>query len=167
MNAQPGDRIVIAPRAVGGVVRDGEILAARGAGGGPPYLVRWSDTGHEALYFPGVDAHVHSATPAVAEPNPSQPVQHRARHIRSWSVTVDLFEDGLETAAHAVLRSEAPEHLDAHGTAHRRPADPDVPEIGDEIAAARALRRLADRLLETAEADIQAIEGKPVALRES
>jgi Domain of unknown function (DUF1876)/Domain of unknown function (DUF1918) len=167
MNAQPGDRLVIASRAVGGVVRDGEILEARGAGGGPPYLVRWSDNGHEALYFPGVDAHLLSATPEVAAPTAPQPAQHQGRHIRSWSVTVDLFEDGLETAAHAVLRSEAPEHLDAHGTAHRRPSDPDVPEIGDEIAVARALRRLADRLLESAETDIQAIEGKPVALRES
>ena len=29
----------------------------RGEDGAPPYLVRWSD-GHEALTFPGPDAHV-------------------------------------------------------------------------------------------------------------
>jgi len=26
--------------------------------GGPPYLVRWNDSGHETLYFPGNDATV-------------------------------------------------------------------------------------------------------------
>jgi hypothetical protein len=24
--------------------------------GGPPYIVRWDDTGHETLFFPGSDA---------------------------------------------------------------------------------------------------------------
>ena len=36
--------------------RDCEVLAVRGADGSPPYLVRWGDTGHEALFFPGSDA---------------------------------------------------------------------------------------------------------------
>ncbi|MFI5100111.1 MAG: dsRBD fold-containing protein [Actinomycetes bacterium] len=39
-----------------------------------------------------------------------------------------------------------------------------MPEIGDEIAAARALRRLADLLLGTAAEDIAAVEGRPVTL---
>ena len=48
MYARAGDRIVIAPRSVGGAVRDGEILETRGPNGAPPYLVRWSEDGHEA-----------------------------------------------------------------------------------------------------------------------
>jgi hypothetical protein len=29
-----------------------------GDNGGPPFMVRWQDSGHEALVFPGPDAHV-------------------------------------------------------------------------------------------------------------
>jgi len=36
-----------------------------------------------------------------------------------------------------------------------------VPEIGDEVAVARALRRLADQLIETAEQDLEAVTGQP------
>jgi hypothetical protein len=46
--------------------RDAEILEVRGEDGGPPYVVRWEDSGHEALVFPGPDATVqhfeHEAT---------------------------------------------------------------------------------------------------------
>ena len=41
---------------VGDAGRDGEILEVRGQDGGPPYVVLWSDTGHEGLVFPGPDA---------------------------------------------------------------------------------------------------------------
>ena len=30
-----------------------------GPDGAPPYVVRWSDTGHEALFFPGPDSVIH------------------------------------------------------------------------------------------------------------
>ena len=58
MYAQVGDRLVIHAHHVGSPNRDGEILEVRHADGSPPYLVRWSDTGHEALVFPGPDATV-------------------------------------------------------------------------------------------------------------
>lgn len=47
----------------------------------------------------------------------------------------------------------------AVGHARRAPEDAEVPQIGDEIAAARALRRLADRLLAVAEEDVSAAVG--------
>lgn len=59
MNAAVGDRVVIHGTHVGDHVRDGEIVEVRGEDGGPPYLVRWSDTGHESLFYPGADATVH------------------------------------------------------------------------------------------------------------
>ena len=59
MRAQVGDKIVIRSAHVDEPVRDGEVLEVRGADGAPPYRVRWSDTGHEALFFPGPDATVH------------------------------------------------------------------------------------------------------------
>jgi len=54
--ASVGDRIVIRGHRVGEPDRDCEILEVRGSDGGPPYLVRWGDSGHESLFFPGPDA---------------------------------------------------------------------------------------------------------------
>lgn len=58
MQASVGDRIVIKGHRIGEPDRDCEVLAVRGPDGDPPYLVRWGDTGHETLFFPGSDAHV-------------------------------------------------------------------------------------------------------------
>jgi hypothetical protein len=58
MQAATGDRIVIKGHNVGEPDRDAEILEVRGDHGEPPYLVRWSDDGHEGLFFPGPDATV-------------------------------------------------------------------------------------------------------------
>lgn len=59
MYATVGDRILIHSRHVDEPVREGEILEVQHEDGSPPYLVRWSDTGHEALVFPGPDADIH------------------------------------------------------------------------------------------------------------
>lgn len=58
MYAEKGDRLVVRSRHVDGHVRDAEILEVDHEDGSPPYRVRWSDTGHEALVFPGGDAFV-------------------------------------------------------------------------------------------------------------
>jgi Domain of unknown function (DUF1918) len=59
MHAHVGDRIVIGGHRAGEPDRDCQVLEVRNADGEPPYLVRWGDTGHEALFFPGPDATVH------------------------------------------------------------------------------------------------------------
>ena len=56
MHAHPGDQIRIKGHHVGDIERCGEILAARGADGSPPFVVRWDDSGHEVVFFPGNDA---------------------------------------------------------------------------------------------------------------
>ena len=58
MKATVGDRIVVKGHHIGDAERDGEVLEVHGPDGGPPYLVRWGDTGHTALFFPGPDAWV-------------------------------------------------------------------------------------------------------------
>ncbi|MGC4112067.1 MAG: DUF1918 domain-containing protein [Nocardioides sp.] len=63
MFAAVGDRLVIHGQRLGAPERDGEILEVRHADGSPPYLVRWSDSGHEALVFPGPDATVQHFQP--------------------------------------------------------------------------------------------------------
>ena len=56
MNVSAGDRIVIKGHRAGEHDRDCEVLEVHGDHGGPPYVVRWSDDGHEGLFFPGSDA---------------------------------------------------------------------------------------------------------------
>lgn len=58
MYAVAGDRLVVRGAHLDDPVRDAEILEVRHADGSPPYVVRWSDTGHEALVFPGPGAYV-------------------------------------------------------------------------------------------------------------
>jgi hypothetical protein len=58
MKARVGDRIVIKGHRVGEPIRDCEVLEVRDPDGAPPYVVRWGDTGHESLFFPGSDATV-------------------------------------------------------------------------------------------------------------
>ena len=57
MKAQVGDQLVVESRSDSQHRREGEVLEVRGNDGAPPYVVRWAD-GHEALTFPGPDAHV-------------------------------------------------------------------------------------------------------------
>ncbi|HVM65724.1 MAG TPA: DUF1918 domain-containing protein [Acidimicrobiales bacterium] len=65
MKASVGDRIVVRGHHVGEVDRDGEVLEVHGPDGGPPFLVRWGDSGHTTLFFPGPDAKVQHFEPAV------------------------------------------------------------------------------------------------------
>lgn len=58
LRAEPGDRLAIKSRRLGGYERDAEILEVLGEDGEPPYLVRWSDTGRETITRPGSDAYV-------------------------------------------------------------------------------------------------------------
>jgi len=58
MYAHKGDRIVISSQHIGGPVRDAEVLEVKHPDGSPPYVVRWSDTGHEGLFFASTDAFV-------------------------------------------------------------------------------------------------------------
>lgn len=148
MKAQVGDHVVVASPTTGGTVRDGTIVEVRGAEGRPPYLVEWSDSHTTGLFYPGADAHV-SATEETAS---------GAARLQSWRVDIDLVESGDETTAHAVLVAET-RGLDARGEAHRNPSDAPTPRIGDEVAVARALRRLSDRLFETASSDMTSALG--------
>jgi hypothetical protein len=74
---------------------------------------------------------------------------------QEWTVTINLDEDVDTTHARAVLRSTNGVTVHADGTARRNPADAPIPEIGEELAAARALEHLAERLGGIAEKDIR------------
>jgi hypothetical protein len=55
MQAAVGDLFHVRGNIVGQPERTGEIVEVRGAGGEPPYLVRFED-GRTSLVFPGPDA---------------------------------------------------------------------------------------------------------------
>lgn len=67
MKAVAGDMLVVKGHRVGEPDRKAEILEVVGDDGAPPYRVRWDDTGHVTLCFPGTDALVeHLARPRAA-----------------------------------------------------------------------------------------------------
>ena len=77
-------------------------------------------------------------------------------HTRTWTVEIFIGEQEGRTHAEARLSSEkSARQLTGEGTARRNPSDSDVPEIGDELAGARALSDLAHHLLDLASADVQ------------
>ena len=80
--------------------------------------------------------------------------QEVAVHTKQWSIDVFVSEDGDNTNARAVLHGDSAEVISGTGFARRNPHDPAVPEIGDELAVARALRNLADNLLQVTADDI-------------
>lgn len=86
-------------------------------------------------------------------------------HTRTWKVDIQLAEDGQHTRAVAVLHTDAGTELRHEGLARRSPADRDVPEIGDELAACRALAGLAQDLLEAAVGDVEENAGSAETVR--
>ena len=177
MKAHPGDRIILAASHIDQPTRHGEVIEVGNENGDPPYLVRWAD-GHTGLLYPGPGSVLRvegeqkdgasEPVPATASsPEASSPARASAsmaepgqRHVREWQVRVTIFEAGDVTDANVVLLSDAPTHLSARGESRRSKKDLPVPEIGDEVAVARALRHLADQLLEAAIEDIETLTGE-------
>jgi hypothetical protein len=85
-------------------------------------------------------------------------------HATRWSVDIFISEDDGGTRAEARLHTGSDTHLRATGEARQNPHDSDVPEIGDELAVARALAALSNLLLQTAEGDIENVTHESVQL---
>lgn len=81
--------------------------------------------------------------------------------VTTWKASIFLDEHDGRTRARAELRT-ADRTLTGEGLARLRPGEPDVPAIGDELAAARALADLAHQLLDYAAGDVEAILHAPV-----
>ena len=85
----------------------------------------------------------------------TQPKKH------GWPLHVVFSENDEATRADVIVDVDG-RHYHGWGRARRSPTDPDVPRIGEEIAAARALNSLALQLLAAAGEDIEDFEGHPV-----
>lgn len=74
---------------------------------------------------------------------------------RTWHVEIHLVEsEGGRTRAEAVLRTDLGTELRHTADAHLGQTGERAPEIGDELAACRALTGLADDLLRATETDL-------------
>jgi hypothetical protein len=83
----------------------------------------------------------------------------------TWHVTLRFVEDDERTRADAIL--ELRDHrFHGWGQAKRAPEDPNVPVVGEELAAARALSDLSHQMLDAAAQRIEEFspEGGPVRL---
>ena len=78
-----------------------------------------------------------------------------ALESKRWHIELYLVEDGRTTRAEAVLRTSAGTEVRHSGLARRHPGDRDVREIGEELAACRALTGLAHDLLESTVSDVE------------
>jgi hypothetical protein len=76
--------------------------------------------------------------------------------IDSWPVEVSLREQDGKTLAQAQL-IRGGVGIIGHGLARRNPGDREVTQIGEEIAAARALSDLAHQLVSDAAEQIEGI----------
>jgi hypothetical protein len=66
-----------------------------------------------------------------------------------WDVTLEMHEDGdhCEVTAHLDTKDRS---FSGSGRSHRNPHDPEVPQIGEQLATARALQDLAHHLTDDA-----------------
>ncbi|MEU5541821.1 dsRBD fold-containing protein [Streptomyces sioyaensis] len=81
-------------------------------------------------------------------------------HTVEWPVRLYLVEENGKTTARVALHTGTTT-LTGQGTARCSPDDQDVPEIGDEIAAGRAMRDLAGQLLRVADKDLEGVGAAP------
>jgi hypothetical protein len=78
-----------------------------------------------------------------------------------WRVNIAFTEEAERTRADAILEL-ASQRFHGFGLAKRAPEDPNVPVIGQDLAAARALSDLSHQLLHAAAGRIERFEGGPV-----
>ena len=64
-------------------------------------------------------------------------------------IELTFSEDEDRTRANAILNLRG-DHFHGFGQAKRAPGDPNVPVVGEELAAARALSELSHKLLDAA-----------------
>src|SRR5690606_7627582 len=87
--------------------------------------------------------------------------QEATMETKNWTIDIQITEDDTDsnTLARAVLTSPDGKRHESVGLARRNPSDRPVPQIGDELAAGRALMALADKLIGEAAEDVAQFSG--------
>lgn len=78
-------------------------------------------------------------------------------HTGEWKVHLYLYEHDSDSTVARIVLETGSTTLRGEGRARRNPRDSAVPEVGDELAAGRALADVAAKLLGIAENDITAL----------
>jgi Domain of unknown function (DUF1876) len=86
----------------------------------------------------------------------TRPMPSRHPAVKEWRLNLYLSEHDPDTTARIILDT-GDNVLESHAEARRNPYDPDVPEIGDELAAGRALIAMGRILLRAADGGIKAV----------
>ncbi len=133
MTITAGDRIEVTANTLGSPPRRGVVLSSTPAGG---LRVRWDD-GHETVFMPG-------STCRVIDREPGADTVRLGCHV---DVAVTEHEDECRAVA-SVMTARGVLH--AEGVARRRPSDPKLPMVGEELALGRALGSLAEQLITAA-----------------
>ncbi len=169
MRAQIGHRVVVDGHHVGEPTREGVVLEILPDDGGEHYRVGW-DAGGQSILFPQSDCrlvhpdsgeviivterHAHTIDLRVADPDPDQ-------RTRTAEMMMLFDEDDTHTEARARIQLRDYE-LTGFGRAKRHPHDPNLPAVGEELAAARALADLAHQLLDLATYQLEKRAGRTI-----
>lgn len=81
---------------------------------------------------------------------------------KTWNAEISITEIESEVRAEARLRGKDGGQMVGQGTARCNPADENVPDIGDELAVARAMSDLSHQLIQRAAHDIELRTARPV-----
>jgi hypothetical protein len=116
-----------------------------------------SDTASRKRPCPGrpVTAGIPGEPSGPDRTGPYQGEEKMMLHTVEWKVRLYLSEDDEGTTKARVVVNTGTTTLTGHGAARCNPADAEVPEIGDELAAGRAMHDLGQQLVSTAERDIK------------
>lgn len=82
-----------------------------------------------------------------------------------WSIALSVHEHEGQTRAEARLSLGDNAYLQGYGMARRNPSDPNVLEIGEKIAVARALSDVAHMLLGSATTQLEDVTHQEAHLR--
>ncbi|MEU1299775.1 DUF1876 domain-containing protein [Streptomyces shenzhenensis] len=79
----------------------------------------------------------------------------------TWRIELDIEQTDDESKATASIRLPDSTRLSSHGKSRRHPDDPVRTQVGEELATARALNGLAQRILRKAAHEIEQSTHQP------
>jgi hypothetical protein len=81
----------------------------------------------------------------------------------AWNISIRFSEDDERTTAVATLAA-GDRKLTARGSARRNPVDPNLPQVGEDLATARALSRLSHELISDAVTRLEEVTHSPAGI---
>lgn len=94
------------------------------------------------------------------------PTESASKGAGDWSVQLGFEESEVRTKAFVTLKT-GKRMLEAYGIARRNPVDPNLPRVGEDLAVARALSKLAHELLSDAAAQLEVATHAAAGIREA